>query len=113
MKVEDLMIGDIIFRQTQNGWNPVVVTLPLLSDIENYPNLYKPVKLTEKVLTEQGFVKHENGTELTKNIYICNGVVLGESQDKKYSIGICTIEYLHELQHFLKLRKVEKNFEIN
>lgn len=118
MKIEELMIGDIILRKDfNNDWRPVTVTLPLLSDIDNYPDHYKPFELSEEFLKDQGFKEDETkGIMLDgintyygeETIYINDPFVLHGTN----MLVVCECKYLHQLQQFFRLRKTEKEFNV-
>ena len=118
MKIDEIMLGDIV---SVSG-RPIHVTLAVLNHwIDNI----EPIPLTPEILEKNGFEK-EGFRHYDEYIGIDDRVVL--NNDKAYinsvnewlvyidsedysTIASCELTYVHELQHLLKLCKI--NFEFN
>lgn len=112
MKIEELMIGDIILRKgIGNDWNPIRVNKSLLYDIQDHPEWYKPIELTDKFLSKQ-FRKNTSEMFVIDPIIVLYKETLMAVADPGHYVAICQCKFLHELQHFLSLRKVIKEFDL-
>lgn len=119
MKIDEVMMGDIV----SISGRPIHVTLAVLN---HWSDDIKPIPLTPETLEKNGFVLDE----VIKEYCIYNGIDNRVSlhNDQEYmnsinewhvhidsedycSIASCELTYLHELQHLLKLCKI--NFEFN
>ena len=113
MKIEELMIGDIILRKgIGNDWNPIRVTKSLLYDIQDHPEWYKPIELNDEFISRQRFEKKDNGVCIIDSNIVLYKETLMVEIDKNNYLVICQCKFLHELQHFLSLRKVIKEFDL-
>jgi hypothetical protein len=118
MKKEDLMIGDWVNIQTERDDEPMYSQVEQLWECEidadfqtDYKNVY-PIELTEEILHKNGFLVDSNGI-----FYLKENLKFGLKKDIDYGYWfanrsdneyICTCDYVHELQHILKLCKIEK-----
>jgi hypothetical protein len=118
MKKEDLMIGDWVNIQTREDDEPMYLQVEQLWECEidadfqtDYKNVY-PIELTEEILHKNGFLVDSNGI-----FYLKENLKFGLKKDIDYGYWfanrsdneyICTCDYVHELQHILKLCKIEK-----
>ena len=105
MVANDLMIGDWIFY----GEKPVKVLQ--LSEGKIYRGFY-PILLTSEILEKNGWVKVEaDGVFYPKQFkgelpYI---VYATDGEDWRFRVrDFCDIEYVHQLQHALKLCGIDK-----
>lgn len=86
-----------------------------------YNDELEPIPLTEEILEKNGFTSvedpynHRKYFLLGKNEYNCNvywdglAILLVEEDYEPHTYAyICHAEYVHELQHVLKLCKIEK-----
>ena len=116
---KDLQIGDWILLVKEN--RPIRVDLLTISEIEDLESLgkvvehfYKPIKVTPKILEENGFECYSDSAyNIVDNIIYSwrdstiYGIYTTQGPYGHYydnSIIVNTLEYVHELQHFLKLR---------
>lgn len=137
MKAEDLMIGDWVdvyhelpdesgfYKPLQvtglhqnNGicFGDSIIESPW-NDPEEFEEEIKPIPLTEEILEKNGFTSvedqysHKKYFLLGKNEY--NSDIYWDGLtiliiEKDYDAYICDAEYVHELQHALKLCRIEK-----
>jgi len=118
MKPEELMLGDIVLASGK----PIHVTLATLSCKVDV----KPMPLTEDILRKNGFEKcgnHSWHDEILRQIYV--RIVCLPEKDRNLHSSIwrfdfpCVVsagaddvffrcDYVHELQHVLKLCGIEK-----
>lgn len=133
MKAEELMIGDIcrVAKEDLCIRKDAIVKVCMINGlIKGYvvcspiygASIYtgciwcaylEPIPLTEDILKENGFTKHVYGFSL-QDFKICGNV--DEKDLVFFTIKISDkdirIDYLHQLQHALKLVGIEKEFEI-
>ena len=119
MKIDEVMLGDIVSLSGR----PIHVTLAVLN---HWSDTIKPILLTSEILEKNGFEK-EGVIELY-NLYTGIDHRVTIHDDKEYmnsdnewyvhvdsedysTIAGCELTYVHELQHILKLCKI--NFEFN
>lgn len=130
MDVNDLMIGDYVIRKNVSKEILIVDTIDSIRDIvyldldglgitEKLENI-EPIPLTQKILEKNGFVKSKYGEMVldeelgTSEIYI----VLEPNYDEAYywwrvnNELITKIKNVHELQHMLRLCRIDKEIEI-
>lgn len=124
MKIDEVMMGDIVFL----AGNPIYVTLGVLN---HWSNNIKPIPLTPEILEKNGFndtsfeanhkhkyVIHTNEYQLgyypktnSFNIYK-KGIDPFYTKDV-FCCGFQNIvKYVHELQHALKLCKIDKEIVV-
>ena len=133
MKVEELMIGDLVYYSYPNPF--VTKVIDVCSHGEEHfirckrdekDNLYKqdqledfnvgilkPIPLTPEILEKNGFKKPENNCNyIIHNTLIFNDFTLALCTYDYNSITpynhICYCRYVHELQHVLKLCGINK-----
>ena len=122
MKAENLMIGDWVNLYG----SPIKISIDDLCFIdrdETYDKGVhcKPIPLTEEILEKNGFTSvedpynHKKYFLLGKNEYNCNvywdglAILLVEEDYEPTTYAyICDVEYVHELQHALKLCNIKK-----
>lgn len=118
MKATDLMIGD---------WVKMPSGLPEIRQIK-YPSeiddadFYEPIPLTEEILEQNGFVRHDkheysvtgsNYNYLKVRCYADTYFEIGNAFDEEGELqAFADIQYVHELQHALKLCGIDKNIEL-
>ena len=120
MKVSDLMIGDWIedgykkAQVTSITCDGIVETTSGISNIE----VVDPIPLTEEILAKNGwdFSKRKYGiyckedkfhnVELSRDDY---GFYLSVNTDE---YEILRVDYVHQLQHLLRLSGIEKEIEL-
>lgn len=121
MKATNLMIGDWVYCITDN--TNVQIEEIFIDDIYGWCYKYEgklnalndiePIPLTKEILEKNGFEKSQ-GEKFTW--FICNvaafDIRIVNEKNNLYDIKIAEyprpITYVHELQHLLKLCKIEK-----
>ena len=130
LTIESLMIGDwVYFNDSEYGYIPVQIEgISHLGEVYvkniNTPHPFEvdsdlqPIPITEEILAKYGFKKKIGGTfELVYNpigIYIrveYNPVSGHISANDRWFIAN-EIHFVHELQHALKMSKVNKEIEL-
>lgn len=132
MKAEDLMIGDIVtFKDCQNDENPTVVKIWQINQdgdafafIDNDETLDGIViddevvglPLTPEILEKNGFkIEIANYTPDWKRCILNPNFFLEDRLNGFYHFNgnhLAKIQYIHELQHALKLCGIEKTIEL-
>ena len=132
MKTEELMIGDwvsIIEPDDFHGYigkviitnaetNYIMVRIPDMHPHDVFVEDLQPIELTEEILKKNGFLVDSNGI-----FYLKENLKFGLKKDIDYGYWfinradnykeyICTCDFVHELQHLLKLCKIEKEIEL-
>ena len=132
MKAEDLMIGDwvsIIEPDDFHGYigkviitnaetNYIMVRIPDMHPRDVFVEDLQSIELTEEILKKNGFLVDSNGI-----FYLKENLKFGLKKDIDYGYWfinradnykeyICTCDFVHELQHLLKLCKIEKEIEL-
>lgn len=130
MRAGELMIGDYVIRKNVPKEILIVDTIDSIRGIvyldldglgitEKLENI-EPIPLTQKILERNGFVKSKNG-ELTlelDNVLGAIEIVLVSSYDEAYywwmvnNELITTIKSIHELQHVLRLCRINKEIKL-
>ena len=123
MIATDLMIGDWV---KPSCWNEQVLLVgegrvTVKSDSYTEDEI-KPIPLTEEILESNGFVrddKHEysmtgsNYNYLKVRCYADTYFEIGNAFDEEGELqAFADIQYVHELQHALKLCGIDKNIEL-
>ena len=100
IKIEDLMVGDWVL---DNG-TPTRVTLALMSLINLDIRNCEPIPITHEILEKNGW----HYDDIDGEWYGC-GLNLGGYNPEEYTIlDGRRIRYVHELQHFLRDCKINK-----
>lgn len=122
MKVTDLMVGDWI--QVKRGFNGHLTNEKIKGiiddDTESYPitlateetvslNDVVPIELTEEILVKNGFVKTWNGDWQLKEY---STIIISKDYYVKIFERSIRIDYVHELQHLLRMCGIEKEIEL-
>lgn len=116
MKIDELMIGDLLYWDTEGKKYPYPITA------EDFANGavsgLTPIPLTNDILETVGFKKiindcgrvyYELGlNEYNSKLFLYNNSVVIDFEGN--DIYLCDCEYVHELQHVLKTCKIEKHF---
>lgn len=132
MKATDLMIGDWVLF---NG-NSKKVTSLLVTDlgvdqiyvfgkscqVATISEYIEPIPLTEEILEQNGFVRHDkhkysvtgsNYKYLKVRCYADTYFEIGNAVDEEGELqAFADIQYVHELQHALKLCGIEKEIDL-
>lgn len=130
MKAEDLMIGDwVCYDGDENHECPVRIDAINTEEagVEgDYYDVWEPILLTPEILEKNGFKKETHFIDwkdrtlykvgydmyIIMNYYeddnftLCN--IYDDSDEGAVVIDITSINYVHELQHALKLCKIDK-----
>lgn len=112
MKSNELMIGDWYYWEAEGKMYPYQVTAEdfIKGDIPNF----QPIPLTEEILEKNGFLVDSN-----EIFYLKENLKFGLKKDIDYGYWfinradnykecICACDFVHELQHALKLCGIEK-----
>ena len=122
MKPEELMIGDWVIRRgvpEEPMWLSDMKTIAGIVYLdqdgrgvaEKFENI-EPIPLTPKILEKNKFLEDSNGI-----FYLKENLKFGLKKDIDYGYWfvfrrdneyICTCDFVHELQHILKLQQIEK-----
>lgn len=120
MKVDEVMLGDIV---SVSG-RPIHVTLAVLN---NWSDSIEPIPLTLEILEKNGFERDECITLYRDYIGVDDRVILNNNKayinsvnewlvyiDSKdhNTIASCELTYVHELQHILRLCKIDKEIVV-
>ena len=119
MKIDEVMLGDIV---SLSG-NRIHVTLGVLN---HWSNNIKPIPLTPEILEKNGFERDKNislynaYTGINSRVTLHDDFMFMNSRNmwdvhidsEDYStIASCELTHVHELQHLLRVCKI--NFEFN
>lgn len=119
MKSEELMVGDWVFDE-QMG-----IPVPVCSIREGREHHCRPIPLTPEILEKNGFVEEEypiiydrREFELRHGDYRIIVSPLNDGYTRIYKgcylpiLNNCYINFVHELQHALRLCKIDKTIEL-
>ena len=128
MKATDLMIGDwVLYIGDEEPCIKKVTEITSLKQVEltdknNWiivgENYAQPIELTDDILKKNGFLVDSNGI-----FYLKENLLVGIKKDNDYGYWftnradnykeyICSCDFVHELQHILKLQQIEKEIEL-
>ena len=125
MKAEELMIDDWVYNNESNQYQRV-----WLLDYDNvildgyysydYDDI-EPIPLTPEILKKNGWTYNDEDEKFSPQTWVDGGLMLQDADDGGYRIVVTSdyddedtnntpfvILYVHELQHALKLRRIEK-----
>ena len=120
MKIDEVMLGDIVSLSGR----PIHVTLAVLN---NWSDNIKPIQLTHEILEKNGFERDKNISLYNAYTGINSRVTLHDDfmsmnsrnmwdvhidSEDFCTIANCELTYLHELQHLLKLCKINFEFSV-
>ena len=122
MEAKDLMVGDWVYN-THNRQNEQVAEIGSGLVMLEYNDLYEydeiePIPLTPEILEKNGWVKNLYSAESYDNEELeCLSLWVGEDGKNKWwwHVGVelvTPINYVHELQHALRLCEIEKEVEL-
>lgn len=123
MKVEELMSGDWYWWEAEGKKYPLQVTKDTFKLMDEDISNFQPIPITKEILEKNGIlyekqsfyyvIKDDNALECT--YYIQQG-------QEDWAIGVdigaydCSVfarvKYIHELQHALKLCKIDKEIVV-
>jgi hypothetical protein len=124
MKIDELMIGDWLLYKSDSLDNafPIQVTREMFNkELVVWKDRFEPITLTTEILEKNGFERE--GVIVSRYEGIDHRVTIHD--DKEYmnsnnewhvhidsedycTIANCELTYVHELQHLLKLCKIDK-----
>ena len=120
MKAEELMIGDWV---KYKGMITQIKSFNAM--ITEFCVYLEPIQLTHHILRRLGFEKRHNYWQLdegwvitiltTNNITPLSKLVITnyfKTEQADYDSGWQDVIYLHELQHAMKLCRIDKKFEL-
>ena len=124
MNTKDLMIGDLVIRRGVPKEPMHLYDMKVSAGIayldqdgrgitEKFENI-EPIQLTEEIFKKNGFLEDSNGI-----FYLKENLKFGFKKDFDYGYWfinradnykeyICTCDFVHELQHILKLQQIKK-----
>lgn len=111
IKTENLMVGDWVLDTRTN--NPLRVN-PFLAETE-VPE-WQPIPLTPEILEKNGLTNDYYGSYFKEDEYML--LEISSSEDGIYwtihvhEYNILKLEYVHELQHALKLCRIDKEIVV-
>lgn len=111
MKTNELMIGDWVL-DTRTG-TPLRVN-PFMAELE-VPE-WNPIPLTPEILNKNGLTNDYYGSYFKEDEHML--LEISSSEDgiswtiNFHEYGILKLEYVHELQHALRLCKIEKKIVV-
>ena len=107
MKTKELMIGDWVYGTEKKKYGRVD---KLEHDVED--DTVEPIPLTEEILKKNGFLGNDYGEIIIGEWRImcdCSNVAILHNEHVDIDIPI---RYVHELQHALKLCRIDKEIEL-
>lgn len=130
MKVEDLMIEDWLLYKSDSLENafPIQITREIFNkELVVWNDRFEPIPLTPEILEKNGFKREnlitsynhytgiDNRVSLNDDFYYINSrdvwSVHIDSEDY-CTIANCELTYVHELQHILRLCKIDKEIVV-
>lgn len=127
MKIEELSVGDWV-SVSSNGFSRItaVYLTPMGEMVEllkgekysrNFTEFIEPIPLTPEILEKNGFVEICGDFVVTRNGFYINV----EAQENRFGLEVsadghiitaCDVEFVHQLQHALRLAGVKKEIEL-
>lgn len=115
MKPTELMIGDWYYLEDEGKKYPLQVTKETFALADEDIANFQPIPLTAEILEKIGFILDSNNIfYLRENIkyglikdYYC-GYWYANRADI-YKEYVCSCDYIHELQHILKISGIKKD----
>jgi hypothetical protein len=118
MRTKELMIGDWVYGKEKNKYGRVD---KLEHDVED--DTVEPIPITEEILKKNGFLLKRD--EIF-GWYFCGDVSLEYTADGRHDdaywaftcgnkdndVCLIVMHYVHELQHALRLCKIDKEIEL-
>lgn len=127
MEAKDLMVGDklkTVFSQKVVKVKEIKQSCIYTEDNGYDYNEVEPIPLTSEILERNGWIHNSETEKFFPQTWVGGGLMLQGAEDCGYSIVVTSdyddedtndtpfiILYVHELQHALRLRRIEK--EIN
>ena len=137
MKATELMIGDWVFDNFHQAkarvntltrawlWGAVEKKDGFYDDEQLRYEDVKPIPLTEEILRTNGWEYNDEDAKFFPQTWVGGGLKLQGANDGGYRIVVTSdyddedtnstpfiLLYVHELQHALRLRKIEKEIEL-
>lgn len=119
LKVTDLMVGDWVMHANGTPMQVTKITTEHFACAENggancweYNNNFKPIPLTPEILEKNGLTKNCYASFFKEDKYMALEITT-EDDGIYWTIncneyGILKLEYVHQLQHALKLCEISK-----
>ena len=111
MKANELMIGDWVLdtrKETPLRVNPFMAKLEVPE--------WQPIPLTSEILEKNGLASDPYGCYFDEDEYMLLEISSGEDciswTINFHEYGILSFEYVHELQHALKLCRIDKDIVV-
>lgn len=133
LKATDLMVGDWVMNANGKPMQVKRIVFGHFACAENggancweYNNNFKPIPLTPEILEKngfenQGFRHHDEYDGINDRVVLSNYKDYMNSANEWYvridsedycSIARCELTYVHELQHILRLCKIDKEIVV-
>ena len=114
MEANELMIGDWADFASELGDQPIakIITVNDLYMIDNGRMVVRPIPLTPEILEKNGLANDYYGSYFKEDEHML--LEISSSEDgiswtiNFHEYGILKLEYVHELQHALRLCRVDK-----
>lgn len=116
MKIDELMIGDLLYWGNSVGPYPITEEDFAKGDVSDL----KPIPLTNDILEFIGFKKivgdygrvyYDLGlNEYNNKVFLYNNSIIIDFEGN--DIYLCDCNYVHELQHVLKSCKIKKEITL-
>ena len=107
MRVKELMTDDWYYWEAEGKKYPLQVTKDTFKLMDEDISNFQPIPITEEILEKNGFVRTNADVttyKLTKYLYWTPRGLEHELSE----IPICPLNYVHELQHTLKLCNIDR-----
>lgn len=119
MKVGDLMIGDWLLYKSDSLENafPIQITREMFNkELVVWNDRFEPIPLTPEILEKNGLANDPYGCHFKEDEYMALEISV-EEEGIYWTInyneyGILKLEYVHQLQHALKLCGIDKEIII-
>ena len=126
---EQLMIGDWVMNTHNQKPEQVCEILERMvmldyNDLYDYDEI-EPIPLTEEILRKNGWEYNDEDAKFFPQTWVGGGLMLQGADDGGYRIVVTSdyddedtndtpfiLHYVHELQHALRLRRIEREMEL-
>ena len=130
MKIDELMIGDWLLYKSDSLENafPIQITREMFNkELVVWKDRFEPILITKELLEKNGFKRENLITSYNHYIGIDNRVSLNDDfyyinsrntwhvhvdSEDYCTIANCELTYVHELQHLLKLCKIDREIVV-
>lgn len=112
MKPNELMLGDWVCQYSLKEYSIIKIEYGYQIE-ECVEHGYEPIPLTAEILEKNGFyLESYNGDAMRGNWWTRSDFVFPESRIDAVGRNLFKYEYVHQLQHALKLCGIEKEIEL-